>query len=460
MRRTIRSVSWLCGASLLLAACSVGISDDAERAPTEADGGYVRPRRPNVLVVVTDDQRANGTLKVMPAVGEIFRAGGTRFPNAYSTTPLCCPARASIMTGQYAHSHEVRNNVDSAKLDQRQTLQRYLQDAGYRTAVAGKYLNQWEPERDPPYFDRWAIPLEVGYQDLPFNIDGELQQVEEYTNDLIGRKALEYLDEFEADDGAPWLLYVGTPAAHALYEPEPSYRDAPLDPWHGNPAINEKDLSDKPPVIAEAGERYGARRVRRLQLRTLMSADDLVAEVFERLTVNREARDTLAIFLSDNGQMWGDHGITGKRAPYLGSISVPLMVRWPGRVAEGKADPRIAATVDIAPTVLNAVDLPVPPAIEGRDLLSDDVRSRLLLEHWNDIDSPIPDWASLLTRRFQYVEYYEGGRTTFREYFELKRDPWQLTNLLGDDDPSNDPAIGPLERRLASDRTCRGSRCP
>lgn len=427
-----------------------------------AEPGYtdVRPERPNVLLFVTDDQRANGTLQVMPSVQEIFRDGGVRFTRAVATTPLCCPSRSSMFSGRYAHNHGVRTNYLTAELDQSRTLQAILQGEGYRTGVAGKYLNQWPADVDPPHFDRWAIPLEVGYDDIPFNVDGELETVTGYTNDFIEETALGYLDDFEADDSAPWFLVVGTPAAHALYEPAPEYADAPLPPWHGNPAINEKDLSDKPPYVHEASERLGARRVHRLQLRTLMSADDTVETLFDRLDAQHETGDTVAIFVSDNGQMWGDHGIVGKRAPYLGSIHVPLVIRGPEGLAAGTADDRLVATMDVAPTILEAVGLEEPAWMEGHSLLSAHERDRLLLEHWGDLDTEIPDWASTLTEDHQYVEYYgASGRVTFRELYDLRRDPWQLENLFrGPGVPREERRA--LEDRLEADRRCRPPACP
>ena len=445
----------MCLVLVVLVACEGGTD-----VAGDGGDGPGQPGRPNVLLIVTDDQRANGTLRVMPAVRKLFWKGGVRFTRAAATTPLCCPSRSSIFSGRYAHSHGVLTNYRTAKLEQSKTLQAILERNGYRTAVSGKYLNQWPADVDPPHFDRFSIPLEVGYREIPFNVDGESHVVEGYTNDFVEEKSLEYLDEFERDDADPWFLVIGTPSAHALYEPEPAYEDAPLGPWHGNPAINEKDLSDKPPFISRASEALGARRVRRLQLRTLFSADDLVETVFERLEDQDEAEDTIAVFMSDNGQMWGDHGITGKRAPYLGSVEVPLLIRWPGHLDEGTADSRLAATTDIAPTVLDALGLERPGWMEGRSLLSGRERARLLLEHWRDRDTNVPDWASTLTKDYQYVEYYgPSGRVTFRELYDLQRDPWQLRNRFREGGVPRKSRIA-LRDTLAADRKCRRSACP
>jgi arylsulfatase A-like enzyme len=178
-----------------------------------------------------------------------------------------------------------------------------------------------------------------------------------------------------------------------------------------------------------------------------------------------EANDTLAFFLSDNGIMWAEHGMKSKTTPYTPAIKVPLFVRWPGRVPQNVPDPRIAATIDIVPTILEAAGISPDPEypLDGRSLLDGTTRDRLLLELTggnNQIDAPT--WASTLTTGYQYIEYYDdlSGAVTFREYYDLVNDPYQLENLLADPDPENDPPIdeqSALGLRLARDRRCEGT---
>jgi arylsulfatase A-like enzyme len=158
-------------------------------APLEAE-------RPNVLLVVTDDQRA-GTMVAMPKTLQWLRAGGVEFTQAYVTTPSCCPSRASIFTGRYVHNHGVRQQRLGANLDHRSTVQRQLQAAGYFTAMAGKFLNRWNLGTRPPYFGRYAV-ANGGYYNAAWGIDGVVKRVPTYTTTFIGEKAIEFLSSSSA----------------------------------------------------------------------------------------------------------------------------------------------------------------------------------------------------------------------------------------------------------------------
>src|SRR5918997_6132814 len=144
--------------------------------------------RPNILIIITDDQRRS-TIRHMPKTRRWFARGGRHFLRAYATTPLCCPSRASIFTGRYAHNHGVENNALAQTLDQRTTIQRYLQRAGYHTALIGRYLNRWPLEEDPPYFDEWAyFSSSLGhYYGGRWNVNGRVGTVPGYSTDYIAR---------------------------------------------------------------------------------------------------------------------------------------------------------------------------------------------------------------------------------------------------------------------------------
>src|SRR5918996_113082 len=176
---------------------------------------------PNVLVIVTDDQRT-GTMVAMPKTLQWLGNGGVTFDQAYVTTPSCCPSRASIFSGRYVHNHGVRQQGLGSNLDQRTTLQRYLRDAGYRTAMAGKFLNRWPLDRPPPYFDRFA-QANGGYYDQVWDVDGWVRRVPDYSTSFIGDRALEYLAGFERDDARPWFLYLAPFAPHDPRVPERRY---------------------------------------------------------------------------------------------------------------------------------------------------------------------------------------------------------------------------------------------
>ena len=430
--------------------------------------------RPNVLVIVTDDQRAGDTLDVMPETRRRFAGTGTTFTNAFVTTPLCCPSRAAIMSGRYGHNNGVRTNEDGRRLDQGTTLQRRLHDAGYQTAIAGKFLLHSDLSRRPAFFDRSAVTNGTEYYGATFSVDGRRQKVDRYSTHFIGERAVDFLDEFEREDERPWFLYVAPQAPHRPYVAEPRYADAPVPIWRPGAAVSEADRSDKPPFVTDGARSTPeqAEAERKAMLRTLMSVDDLVASVFEHLERLGES-NTLAIFTSDNGYFWAEHGLRSKSLPYTEAVAVPLLVRWPGRIAPGRTDARLAATVDVVPTVLSAAGIvPSGPPLDGRSLLRPPQRQQVFIEYHRDPAFPYPTWASLRGPRFQYIEYYDddrdpashtGGQTapaappSLREYYDLTNDPAQLTNLFGDDDPSNDPDVSGLSGALARYRACAGS---
>ena len=438
---------------VLVAGCSSSQSEPAQETPP-------MPERPNVLVIVTDDHRASGTMRqAMPKTLRHFARRGTRFTRAFATTPLCCPSRASIFSGRYAHRHGVHYNDLSGQLDHEETMQAYLQDLGYRTAVTGKYLNRWPHEVDPPHFDDWAIMLQGYYFDALFNVDGARRNVSGYTNNFVTKSALRFLEQFESNDEQPWFLYIGATPAHAPYTAQPKYEGASTPPFRSNPAVEEQDLSDKPDF--GPGKRSNFKKIRRKQLRTLFSADDLVARVMRQVGELDEDRDTLAFFLGDNGQLWGEHGLTAKRYPYTQSVKIPFFMRWPSWVEEGATDRRLAANIDVAATVLDITGVLDDHDVDGKSLLAEAKRDKLLMEHWADDESEVPNWASVVTDDYQYVEYYRpSGRNFVSEYYDLRKDPWQLRNLLGDDRKGNDPDVEQLSAQLSELRDCAGQNCP
>ncbi len=457
--RFLPRVSAALGATFAVAACS-------SLVPT------VSVERPlNVLVIVTDDQRAGGTLEIMEETRQWFAEAGTRYPNAYATTPLCCPFRASLFTGRYAHNHGVRLNLDPTLLDQEQTIQHFAQEAGYQTAMVGKYLNRWPIEDPPPYFDRYAFfTPEVGarqYTGALFNTDGQVGTIDEYSTSYIADKALEYLDHFEGEaDQQPWLMFVAPFAPHVPSTPEEAYVGTPVPRWKLNPGIHERSVMDKPDfyppgrnvVLSQVAE------FRELQLRTLMSVDDLVAEIASALERLDEESNTLAFFMSDGGYLWGEHGLSGKRLPYRESIRIPFFIKWPD-TGRPPVDDRIVANIDVAPTIVDVLEMTGAEPMDGRSVLASQERDRILIEFWANPNRPEITWRSSVTPESQYIEYYAqaGSAATFAEYYDLERDPHQLVNPLGDAYPGNDlPAVtvDAMSRRLAADFACAAGSCP
>jgi arylsulfatase A-like enzyme len=419
--------------------------------------------RPNIVVILTDDQPAEGTLEVMPETTDWFQEDGVRFTNAVATTPLCCPSRASIMTGLHTHHHGVTvdMNGDADRLDQSLTVQRHLRRAGYRTGYFGKYLNGWPLRVDPPHFDRWAIfdnSSPHGYFGGRWNVGGERKKIDEYSTDYLARRGTSFIESSSRSD-KPWLLYIATAAPHPPYDAAPEYESASVPPA---PVRFEQDTSDKPAVWRQrAVSRKAARVVRVKQLRTLMSVDDLVADVRRQLIESRVKRNTLVFFMSDNGYLWGQHRLNGKMAPYTESIQIPLLVSWPGTIARRGMDDRLAANLDVPATILDAARIGDPPPVDGRSLLEEWDRKELLVRFWETYARP--SWAAIKAPDFQYIEYYESGTTDQireREYYDLSTDAGQELNLLGDDDPANDPDVDRLSKRLSRLKGCQIGTCP
>ena len=427
----------------------------------------VAPHAPNVLIVVTDDQR--GGLSVMPQTRRWMKKGGTTFTNAFATTPVCCPSRASILTGRYTHNHHVlSNDAEGDRLVQETTLEYYLHRAGYQTALYGKYLNSWPTSQAIPFFDRWADSTKTGvYVNGIWNVNGKVETIPTYNTIYINEQAQQFLDQ-AAPQASPWFLYLAPAAPHGPFTPEAKYTHAPVSRWEGNKAVFERDPSDKPGFLHFNSEFRDGQKTRRRQFRTLMSVDDLVSEVFDTIKELGQLKNTLVFFISDNGMMWGEHGLKGKRYPYEQSIRVPFLARWPGHIPAGVTDNRIVANIDIAPTVLQAAGIAPAGAypLDGRTLLrKSSQRNRILTEGYGGINRyrPVPgNWASIRTNHYMYAEYYKKDEMTlrFHEYYDLRTDPWELHNLLGDGNRSNNPDLGALHRRLDRDRRCKGTTGP
>ena len=412
-----------------------------------------------MLVIVTDDQRAMDTMQVMPHTQRLFGQGGTTFTNAYIATPVCCPSRAAIMTGRFNHNNGVKTNGDAHMLVQDSTVQAQLQAGGYRTALVGKYLNGWPVDGDPPHFDHWnlLIPQPDSYYGNTFNNNGTLEEESGYSTDVIKDRAIELIEsDFGGLDQEPWFLLVTPFAPHHPWEPAARHVSADVGTWSGNPAVFEQDKSDKPGYVRKSrSDLARAQEIREGQLRSLMAVDEMVDEIFATLEAEGE-ENTLALFISDNGFMWAEHGLRAKAHPYTESIRVPLLARWPGRIPTAGRDGSFVANVDLAPTIVDAAGITPDPAypMDGASLLGQVGRSKMLTEGWPG-GHP---WASIRTSSYQYIEYYRpiDGTVKYREYYDLAADPYQLRNLFGDRSPRNDPFPGPLNLELSQARACAG----
>lgn len=420
------------------------------------------PTPPNVLVVMTDDQAAEGTMSVMPETRRLIGRQGTTFTAAHATTPKCCPSRASFFTGRYAHNHRVTSNNVPARLDQSRTVQRFLQDRGYRTAIYGKFLNAWPLKVDPPFFDEWAI-TNGGFYGATWNDGGRTERIARYTTDLISDRAVGFIRRAErADDDQPWLAWLTPSAPHLPSVPARRHRDAPLPVFPRTPAITEDDFSDKPDFLDRArGYTSQIDIARDDGRRSLMAVDEMIERLVAELKRRRELSTTLLVFVSDNGFLLGEHGgLIGKDLPYRASTRIPLIVRWPGHFAAGRVRRDLVTNVDVATTIMRAAGVQRPT--DGKSLLSARRRSRLFTESFGARNNRgtlvLPPWRSVRTATYRYAEYRRlNGELLFREYFDLTTDPWELENRAGS---LTAQELDDLTATLTRIARCKNRSCP
>lgn len=415
---------------------------------------------PNVLVIVTDDQPTGMVSQaVMPNVAWLAHTG-RRYSSAYVTTPLCCPSRTSLLTGDYAHNTGVFQNPDHPSPSVLAgSLPVLLRAGGYETSLVGKYLNGVPLEEQPTGFDHWATLVGGAYTDPQVNVDGTISQAPGYYTSVLSQQALQFLDGTEAADTQPWFLMLSTVGPHRPSTPAPIDVNGMVPPWLGDPAVRERDISDKPLYIRQSPPQGRVGRVIHEQmLRSLISVDRLVGDVLDRLRQSGELDSTLIVFTSDNGYLRGQHHWKGKLVPYTASMRVPLIVRWPQAITPGTGT-RQAFNIDIAPTILDAAGVSGAAAMDGRSLLAPRP-TRLLLGELHRVPArTVPTWASIRTRTYQYTEYTNLRRVVFREYYDLLHDPWQLRNTLRDGIPGNEPNLAALHARIVALQHCHGKTC-
>jgi arylsulfatase A-like enzyme len=307
------------------------------------------------------------------------------------------------------------------------------------------------------------VEFDAGYFNYRVNDNGVLRQIQQYSTNYIRDKALSFVNSAEADDSRPWFLYLGLYAPHLPSTPDTQYTNASVPPFQPNPATWEADRSDKPAYVQNYQlDQQEIIDEQQKGLRTLLSVDDAVDALMQNLTANGEADNTLAVFVSDNGYMFGEHNMDSKNRPYLDSIRVPMYMRWPGQVPAGATDSRLTALVDLAPTVLSATGLSSTIPMDGRNLLDPTwQRDRMLTEF--SYQGDVPTWVSLVTAGSQYTEYFnrdDPNSIYDREYYDLGADPYELDNLLSDSSSANDPPTAALSAQIAQDRYCVATTCP
>jgi arylsulfatase A-like enzyme len=436
--------------------------------------------RPNLVVIMTDDQTVE-SMRVMPNVRELLGDHGVTFTNSLASYPLCCPARATLLTGQYAHNHGVLGNEPptggyGALENERTTLPVAFQKAGYTTIHIGKYLNRYglaRPDHVPPGWDDWhGLVGNSVYEYFGFRLNSngtvrDRSPERGYQTDVLTDLATAAIRR-QADDG-PFFLNLAYTAPHQAFDrrlARPARRHQGMfatEALPPSPAFNEADVSDKPPNVAGeppigATEAEMITRRYRSRLESLLAVDAGVAAVVRALRNSGELDRTVIVFTSDNGFLQGEHRVSsGKVFPYEESIRVPLVVRGPF-VASGVTSDEVVANIDLAPSLLAFAGADSLRRVDGRSLvglLQDPEegwsRDAVVIEAMDGARSGA--YEGLRTQRYVYIEYAAGAR----ELYDLRADPDQLDNRSGD------RAMATVEARLARDlarlRTCAGARC-
>lgn len=403
------------------------------------------PARPDIIVIVTDDQHT-GTLGWMPALRSYITRRGVRFSKAMVPTSLCCPSRASILTGEFAHTTTVWQNRQGwsrfrqAGMEER-TMAVWLRQAGYRTALIGKYLNGYDGAKPPPGWSTWHAFLEKNAK----YYDYELQHTNgstttygfdaaSYSTDVLRRYALTFIRATPSD--TPLFLYLSPAAPHEPATPAPRHLALPAPiKLFWPPSARETDLSDKPRWIQDlppvSSSSIHAARIQ--MYRSLRSVDEAIAAILDLQRTRRRLGNTLLIFLSDNGVMWAEHRAMGKFLPYQAATRIPMAMAWPATLPRGRVDRRLALNIDVAVTVAAAASAPHPD-VAGRDLAQLWTRNGFVLEAsgtqafggngTNVGRSPYCGWR---TARYLFVHYGNGRE----ELYDYDRDPWELRNRRG-----------------------------
>lgn len=456
-----------------------------------ASGSGAGDERMNVIFILTDDQRYDELGFMNPVLEtphmDRLAAEGVHFRNAFVTTSLCSPSRASILTGQYMHNHGVVDN-NSGVAEGSIFFPQYLQKAGYQTAFFGKWhMGETESSSansdDPqPGFDHWLsfagqgnyYPVVRNGKVNQLNINGEHVPQRGYITDELTDYTLDWLTAGR-DTEKPFFIYLSHKAVHADFTPperyEALYADAEI-PVPASQADSKENYDGKPMWVKNQRNSWhgvdfpyhstlDVQEYKRQYHRTLTAVDDSIGRITDWLEENGLAENTVVILMGDNGFMFGEHGLIDKRNAYEESMRVPLLAYIPGLDQPGRVIEEIATGIDIGPTVLDIAGVEnMPGQFEGQSLLPlalgkkpENWRKDLLYEYYWEFNYPMtPTTFALRTEDFKLIQYH--GIWDLEELYDIRNDPKEMTNLI--DDPEylevRVRLRNELHRRLANNR--------
>jgi arylsulfatase A-like enzyme len=448
----------LAAAGVVTMAALVG--GGCRRTPAEPPG-----RRPNILVVLLDDLRwdtlgyAGHPHVKTPQIDRIANEG-VNFKNAFCTTSLCSPSRASLLSGVYAHRHGVTNNFTEFPAGMN-SFPKVLQQAGYATAYVGKYHMGEGNDEPRPGFEYFVTHKGQGkYFDTEFNLNGERREVEKgYYTTVVTDIALDWLQRDH--QGRPWMMILGHKAPHSFYTPEDKYKtafddvdvkypesafsldDKPawikerLATWHGiyGPLFEwrKKFPDERPEAVADFANMVHA------YWSTILSVDDSVGRLRAWLDESGQLDNTIIVFVGDNGLLEGEHGMVDKRTMHEPSIRIPMAVRYGGLTRDPRAVDEQVLTVDLAPSLLELAGAPAIRGIDGRSWVKlvregdpDWRRSWFYYYNYEKEFPYTPNVRGIRSAEWKYVHYPRGDGspdTHLPELYDLRTDPGELTNL-------------------------------
>jgi arylsulfatase A-like enzyme len=459
LRPFVRRVVWIWATTaLLLVFGTVGAA-----AAVPATRGKRADQRLNVVLILSDDERSDGTA-VMKNVQNLLANHGTTFTDMHVTTSMCGPSRASILTGQYAHHTGVLENFGPhaypAFKEQSADLPIWMHDAGYQTALVGKYINGYTGTAGhhmvPPGWDDWqvmdSIPMEA-YYNYSINDNGHLEHYgnkpSDYSTTVLTNKAVQFIH----DARRPFFLYFAPVAPHlpAIPDKRDQGKLENIAPIH-DPAFNQRNIGKEPwrfwhkDLLSAAAQLY-INHVRIRQEESLLALDRSVRSVVQALKARHELNRTVILYTSDNGFLWGEHRLGGKVWPFEESTHVPLIVRTPWTTIPERNNQPVL-NIDLAPTISQLAGIKPGLPEDGRSLVPFLQEKQIpwrhaFLEEYLGKDllrgGGPPAYEAVQTRRNLYVEYKNG----WRELYNLKKDPWELNNI------AVDPATAPLQVNLS-----------